>query len=99
MFAGWIRRQFSSYQQLYKARRPPRGSDEVGARRKDIYAYDVVPIRDENTVWTYSLPKVESIQLETNCETQREPPTDAEGLRRFELLQRVNAHLVNQSAC
>ena len=87
------RRLFSSYQQLYQVRKPQRGGDEVGAKRKDIYAYDVVPIRDETMVWAYSLPNVVSV-AQGAPEAQRAPPTDVDGLRRFDLLRRLNTHLL-----
>jgi hypothetical protein len=80
-----------SYQQLYKSRRPLRGGDEVGARRKDIYSFDVIPIKDEAIVWSYSLQS--AAPSEPAVEMRRPVPTDADGLRRFELLARVNARL------
>ena len=91
-----MRRFFSTYQQLYRARKPQRGGDEVGARRKDIYSFDFVPIRDEHFAWAYSIPKVAAPVSEAPVlELKRTIPTDPDSVRRLEILTRVNAHLAS----
>ncbi len=92
------RRFFSTaYLQLYKTRKPTRGGDEVGARRRDIYSADVLPIRDDNVFWAYALPNLPIthavVEIAALPDIPITNPADPDSLRRLELLTRVNVSL------